>query len=327
MREKLIYFRHYLHLWYPTEYNLINNRLLRTTLKFLSLPFFLLQNAKFLLPNHLAIRYMDLPITTRCSLKCAKCSNLMQYYDNPAHLNTESILKSIETFFHYVDYVVQLNILGGEPFMNTDLVKILKLLISIDKVRRIVILTNGTILPNSPELLRVLANKSVEVRVSDYGRLSAKTNVLRARFSKKGIALEVQKVSNWVDCGDLRKRGRNEIELKKQFASCNTQCRTYYRGQFHVCPRSAHGLDLCFIPVRNSEYIDLKDDGLGKAATQRAIRRLDRHMEYIVACDYCDKGTIMCGVIPPAEQVVSGLSRIARSSQATASTMTDTQKS
>ena len=69
----------------------------------------------------------------------------MQHYENPAHIDTDFLLGSIKTLFRYVDHVVQLNVLGGEPFTNTDLAKILKLIIGINKAQRIVVITNGTI--------------------------------------------------------------------------------------------------------------------------------------------------------------------------------------
>jgi len=306
VREKLEYYKQYLFLWYPRKYPRINNRLLRKTVKLFSIPVFLFQNAKLILPNYLALKYLDLPITTRCSLNCAKCSNLMQYYENPAPVNTELFLGSIDTFFRYVDHVVQLNILGGEPFTNTDLAKILNYLIGTDKVKRIVVITNGTILPRDPELMKALAYGSVEVHISDYGALSTKTRELCERFSKENISYEVRKISSWRDLGEFGRRERTEGELKKQFAACNTQCRSYFMGQFHVCPRSAHGMDLGVIPVAKSDYVDLTNENLDASAMKRAIRKLDRSMEYVTACDYCDSGTSASKEIPPAEQMPSG---------------------
>ena len=55
-------------------------------------PIYFLRHARFFLPNYLALKYLDLLITTRCSLRCAKCSNLMQHYENPAHIETDFLL-------------------------------------------------------------------------------------------------------------------------------------------------------------------------------------------------------------------------------------------
>lgn len=302
--NNLEYYKRYLLLWYPRRYPNVNNRWLRKAAKFFSLPLFVFQNAKLVLPNYLALKYLDLPITTRCSLNCAKCSNLMQYYEQSAHINTELLLGSIDTLFRHVDRVVQLNVLGGEPFTNTDLAVILRKLIGTNQIKRIVVITNGTILPRDPELVKALAHRSVEVHISDYGALSTKTRELCETFSKEKISFEVMKISNWRDLGGLGKRNRTAEELRNQFASCDTQCRCYFRGQFHVCPRSAHGMDLGVVPVAKDDYVDLIHDDRGTTALKRAIRKLDRRMEYVTACDYCDSGTAAANEIPPAEQLL-----------------------
>ena len=65
------------------------------------------------------IPHLDLVITECCSLKCRDCSNLMQYYQKPENLKTESIIQDLTNLLQCVR-VGELNILGGETFVNQN---------------------------------------------------------------------------------------------------------------------------------------------------------------------------------------------------------------
>ena len=68
--------------------------------------------------NKIYMRSIDLMITTRCSLKCESCSNLMQYYVSPKNTDYENILESLNILSKNVDEVAEFRIIGGEPLMN-----------------------------------------------------------------------------------------------------------------------------------------------------------------------------------------------------------------
>ena len=61
-------------------------------------------------------------ITTKCSMNCESCANLMQYY-TAAKNTDEEILKSVETLNENVDDILEFRIIGGEPLMKKNGVK------------------------------------------------------------------------------------------------------------------------------------------------------------------------------------------------------------
>ena len=63
------------------------------------------------------LRSLDIMITTKCSMNCESCANLMQYY-TAAKNTDEEILKSVETLNENVDDILEFRIIGGEPLMN-----------------------------------------------------------------------------------------------------------------------------------------------------------------------------------------------------------------
>ena len=61
-----------------------------------------------------------------------------------------------------------IRVLGGEPFLNKDLDKIINKLLKSNKIQRIEVVTNGTIIPNNKELLNILSNSRVNISISKY---------------------------------------------------------------------------------------------------------------------------------------------------------------
>ena len=69
------------------------------------------------------IRSLDIVITTKCSMKCESCANLMQYYTSPQNTD-EKILTAVENLNNNVDEISEFRIIGGEPLINKNWHKI-----------------------------------------------------------------------------------------------------------------------------------------------------------------------------------------------------------
>ena len=74
--------------------------------------------------NVLRLKSIDVQITEKCSLKCKDCSNLMQYYKKPQDSDFHVLTKSVDKILNSIDFVDELRVLGGDPFMNKDLYKV-----------------------------------------------------------------------------------------------------------------------------------------------------------------------------------------------------------
>ena len=82
------------------------------------------------------MRSLDIMITTKCSLKCRNCSNLMQYYVDPANTDYEKIISSLKTINENVDSISEYRIIGGEPLMNKNWADIVNNINDYDKERK-----------------------------------------------------------------------------------------------------------------------------------------------------------------------------------------------
>ena len=244
--------------------------------------------------------YLEIPITTRCSLRCKNCSNLIPCYKKPRDYDIDMLKKSINSFLECINKIVYIRVLGGEPFLSKDLNEILRLLIDSNKILRIEVVTNGTQVPRDKELLETLKNNRVVVCISEYPIVNP--SKLIDVLESNNINYRIDKMSFWMDYGNVKKRNKSKKELIKQFSKCNNVCKSLVNGELHLCPRSSHGTDLGIIKNNSDDYLNLLDDSISIEEKKKRMNKLFKK-KYINACDYCDYGTSKCKRVPVSEQL------------------------
>ena len=93
----------------------------------------------------------------------------MQYYSKPVDSETDEILKSTKKIMSVVDHLDEFRVLGGDPFMNKEMHKIVNELVKYDNCDRVIIYTNATIVPKN-EQLECLKNPKVILEITNYGQ-------------------------------------------------------------------------------------------------------------------------------------------------------------
>lgn len=252
------------------------------------------------------LRRSVINITARCTLKCKLCVMGAPYYENPPHYNYETIEKTIEKYFQVVDYVQWFEYSGGEPFMHTDLDKMVsKCMEYSTQFEKLLILTNGTLLPRKELLEELVKHKErIIIMISHYGTHSSKAEELQALLETNGIEVDVKKYygedqhfGGWVDYGQFQKYNRSEEELESIFKHCGATkmsgCFTTHGGEMHWCVPSARGMRLLgVVPRDQSDYVDLFDEEKTIEEQKQKIISISQK-KFITACDYCsgDHGT------------------------------------
>ncbi len=255
---------------------------------------------KNLHPRKLYIPYVELVVTTKCTLRCKNCANLMHRYESPYDVDFDTIIKSIDKITACCSEISIFRILGGEPFCNKNLKYIINR-IPKPKVRHIVIVTNGTILPNDMELVDIIKKKNVLVEISDYSNYSYKKYEIINFFNENAIDYRINRASFWYDYGELKNYNRPENELKSQFTNCKIICRSILNGCLYYCPRAAHGYDLGVIKRNQGEYVNLLKNSDRK--NKKEVAKLLKRKYNIEACKYCLYATLDCKLINVAEQL------------------------
>lgn len=256
--------------------------------------------------NRLIIPQLDFVITTKCSLRCKNCADLMPYFKCPENRTLEDLQKEMDKLLECVDSINEVVVLGGEPFLHPDINQVLSYLVGLNKVKSVVIFTNGTIVPKREEVIKVLKNKKIQILISDYGKVSRNKDKLLQLSRERGFSCKINFIPLWASFGKLHRRNRNESQLIKQFRSCDIPCRTYFEGKFHYCERSAMGTALGYIPSTDDDYVDIINGNYSRDEVRKRIIDLSYAKSYIEACRYCDKGTLACVEVPIAEQLENG---------------------
>jgi len=235
-------------------------------------------------PNLFIMPYLELCITPLCTLSCKKCANFMYMYSRTSHYAVDAILQPLDKLMSSIDFAHRFRILGGEPFLHPNLCDIISHCNDIKKIDRIEVVTNGTIVPHK-KLLKTLQKTNSIISISNYGDLSCNKFSLMSELKNYNIPYVYHdRLLMWQDMGDGRRFEHSYQQVLDLYKACTITCKTLVQGELHVCPRSAHGTALGFIPKKTEEYVDvMKTDAL---ILRDMMRRL-YDIECIEACYYC----------------------------------------
>ena len=109
-------------------------------------------------PSSFNLKYVDITVTEACSMKCESCSNLMQYYLTPRNSDTDLLFKSIDKLMKVTDSLYEFRVVGGEPFVNKQIGKVINKLLTYKTIKEIVIYTNATIIPKGENIKTIVNN-------------------------------------------------------------------------------------------------------------------------------------------------------------------------
>jgi len=228
--------------------------------------------------------YLELCITARCSLRCTKCANLMQYYRKPRDFDAGQLVASIERLLGCVDFVDCFRILGGEPLLHRELAGIVRYCTGQDRLGQVQVVTNGTIIPNE-ELLSALQHDKASVYISDYGKVTPDLLRLQELFDQRGIANFTTSNYIWDDMGEVHRRDYSPQWVRNVYGNCTDICKTLLDAVVYVCPRSAHGEKLGLFPSNAQDHVDLFAEPVH--VVRRRLREL-YGLEYVEACYHCN---------------------------------------
>ena len=235
-------------------------------------------------------------ITTKCTLKCRHCCNLIPHYGKGSYnLPLNELVEDIKRIMAAVDYCVSLELIGGEPFLYPDLAKLLEEVLSLDKILEIELTTNATFIP-STNVLQLLKHPKIYVRISEYPNLEKQSTVIGA-LKKNGIHCSVARDMVWKDWGEPVNHGRTYDQLKLIYNQCSVSltCKTLLNGKIYACARAAHLHDLKY--CIDNEYVDVRSsERLGDDIKEFFLRNISH------SCNYC---TLVDSPreLPVAEQV------------------------
>ena len=247
--------------------------------------------------SKLFLRSMDVVITEKCSLKCKDCSNLMQYYEAPVNITFEELKNDFDDLTKNIDYLHEIRIIGGEPFMNKDIYKIIDYMSGSQKVSKVVIYSNATIpIKEKDYELKILKNPKVLFSLTDYGSLSKNTMKVVSTLDKFGISYRLHPPENWTDSGTIYNFNRSLKELEELFDKCcGKNLLTVTGGKIYRCPFAANADRLKAVPQDEKNGIPITS---GKEKIKNYISKIT----HLPACNFCKGRSFDSSEIEPALQ-------------------------
>lgn len=241
-----------------------------------------------ILGKSVVLPQLDFIITTKCSLKCRQCFHQIPSYTKdgraPFDVDLETLKRDLSKLLSAVDYIVKVNILGGEPFLYERIDELLRYLLTCDKVGYFQLITNSTIIPEDStcELLR---NPRFYVHVNDYGVPGSKGEELCGKLHRFGVMHGKANDRVWYDFGCLQKQEFSETERAAHFEKCDYKsCKALMQGELHACALLKHAQRNGLIPPQNDalHIHEYSDEALREALIAFY------NAPYFTGCDYCN---------------------------------------
>ena len=272
-----------------------------------------------ILLNKLDLPRLSIVVTERCTLKCKLCAEYSPYYKPQPHYTLKEVETFLDEIFSIVDEVGDLSFSGGEPLLHQDLWSMIAYASKYsNRINRLLILTNGTIVPNRIYLLELQKYHSkiwnkLRFHISDYGpALSANADNLCQLCEE--LCIDYRRIcyhgqdmfhGGWVDYGDHSKKYHTLDEVKDHAIKCAFRKDIFFVASscsyVSRCNRATYRKYLGILPENTSDIVDIYSN-VSLTEKRNQIQRL-KEAKFSESCAYCNGLCDDSIRFPPAEQI------------------------
>lgn len=236
------------------------------------------------------------PITAKCTLNCENCIQFLPYWkaEQRREFLLEEIKENLEVYFKSVDYVFNLDIVGGEPFLYSKLNELLEFIGEHYRHRMgyVVLITNGMILPKD-ETLQLMQKYSVGVSISDYSEnINYKHRIpeIIEVLEKKDIDYMRNQNLDWFDFGFPRDKYHYDGDAAISHTQrCNSIEHMLDDKKLFYCGLEWAAQKGGLFPIEEKAYIDLKKTADGSIEPKEILELIlgnikGGNMEFCKVC-------------------------------------------
>jgi sulfatase maturation enzyme AslB (radical SAM superfamily) len=219
----------------------------------------------------------------------------MQYYQDAKNISYEMVVKDFENLTSKIDHVFEVRLIGGEPFVNKDIYKIIDYFLNSSKITKLVIYTNATI-PLKSEFMKNYVTPKLIFSITDYGHLSKNTKKVTDLLQEMNIAYRALPPNNWTDSAIIKDQKRSEEGMIDIFdRCCGKNLFTLMYGKLYRCPFVSNAERLHAIPFNEKNGVSLN-------ASSEEIISYTSKIKYLPACNFCNGRSHDAPEIIPAIQ-------------------------
>ena len=236
--------------------------------------------------------WITLPVSKHCNVNCASC-NMFSPICKPECYRLDEVKRDIEKLKSIDTKLSKINITGGEPFLNTELIEIVKVLRSVYRDTKIDLYTNGVLMKRlSDEEFEILKKCDINLRITEYPGLQTSLDHVVEKLDSMDIDYEL----NHLEEG--KSFYKKTIDFEKgvpvyEFINC--QYYTYcfgilmFNGILYKCPLAMNYQEI-------NEYFGKKiesstKDSLALAQVDNPGQIHDYWRSRLPLCDYCPRVT------------------------------------
>lgn len=249
-----------------------------------------------------------------CTLRCKECSQLFPYIPSKIY-DIDGVIKNAKKITKLCE-IDSFHIIGGEPFTNKDILKLIKFICSQKHKELNKIVSNGTIIPDE-DTLKFLSenNENICVSISDYECAREKQQKLAKIFVERNINhFHLIEDYAWFYMGNP---SQSEIKDKKAiyrnfFAYHDRTCITLADGELSICPRMHNSPKVFKHRYPQNEYLKIsklpeKPNHLQMWIYKGLIKAILTDKTYREACKFCyGNSNINNKTVKRAEQLLRG---------------------
>ncbi len=207
-----------------------------------------------------------------CSLKCKHCSQLFPYLKEHKFYDIDKQIEYLDKILSVCE-VDSLHIIGGEPFTNKNIYKLIEYIATNNSGKKNKIVSNGTIIPDekTTEYLKKYRN-DIFTTISHYDCAKEQQNKVIQHFEKNEIPYVIinEDIAHWFFMGtDKQEKLTDKQLIEQNFANCwDKSCYTLADGELSICPRMHNSFKIFKHKKPFFEYIkasSIKNNLIGKA--------------------------------------------------------------
>lgn len=226
---------------------------------------------------------IGIKLTNKCSLNCKHCIDRIPYLPN-TDVPIETVKHDLDILLDNAVYVGMITFVSGEVLVYPHLDEVLKIVVESPKVHKVIINTNGTVLPCEASV-PYLKSPKCSIYISDYGDIVKMARAVDF-YERNDIDILIRTEMKWKPYGAYpEKKGMSVDDLKKMFASCSiaSTCPPLMTGgKAAICGIAEKFRELgAYTGTR--DFFDLSEKGKFKENYYRMMS-----IDYMECCDMCD---------------------------------------
>ena len=236
--------------------------------------------------NKVNVLKTDISLTTLCTLNCENCMQFLPYWkdgrrkENPL----EEIKENVDIYFACVDYLLDLDVVGGEPFLYRNLNEFIRYIGENyrNRIGYIGFITNGMIVPEE-ETLELLSKYAMDVSISDYSEdIEYKHQIeeLCEKLEQYDISYMRNKQIDWFDFGFPKDLYHYEGEAAVQHMQCcNSIEHILDDKKLFYCGLEWSAQKGGLYPIEEKAYVDLVDIKEGRVDRKDILEMILANIE------------------------------------------------